>query len=116
VIAGRLTRSMAAGAPSDHDSYGRSTSASGRHMAGMAGTTDLTGTGDADTTGTRPFTRATGGGMAGYPSSDPLVTGTSSTPGADLTPPTPTPGLGTTGVGAADTDAASGAPGNDVTR
>jgi hypothetical protein len=116
VIAGRLTRGIAAGAPSHQSSSGWSTSTSGRHMAGMAGTTDLTGTGDADTTGTRPFTRATGGGMAGYPSSDPLVTGTSSTPGADLTPPTPTPGLGTTGVGAADTDAASGAPGNDVTR
>ena len=44
----------------------------GRH----GGTTDLTGTGDIDTTGTRPFTRATSGGMAGYPASDPLVTGT----------------------------------------
>jgi hypothetical protein len=110
VIAGRLTRSMAAGAP------GRSASTSGRHEAGMVAmgnTTDLTGAGEG--TGTRPFTRATSGGMAGYPASDPLVTGTSSTPGADLTPPSaPAPGLGTTGLGAADAE--TGTPGNDVTR
>jgi hypothetical protein len=122
VVAGRLTRGMAAGAPSGQSGSGWSTSTSGRHLAGptdmdgLAGTPDLSGTGDSDTTGTRPFTRATGGGLAGYPASDPLVTGTGSAPGADLTPPTPTPGLGTSGLGAADTDAAPGTATDDVTR
>jgi hypothetical protein len=98
VVAGRLTRGMAAGAPSDHTTSEWSASTSGRHMA------------DTDTTGTRPFTRATGG--TGYPVSDPLGTGTR-LPDADLTPPTTSPGLGTTGTGADETGTGLG---NDVPR
>ena len=58
VIAGRLTRSMAAGAPSRQDRSYRAAWTSGRHFA------------DTDTTSTRPFTRAT----PGYPATDPLGT------------------------------------------
>jgi hypothetical protein len=111
VVAGRLTRGMAAGAPSGQGTTTRPGSTYGRHMASMSDSEGM------DTTSTRPFTRATTG-RSTYPASDPLGTGSTGTPGADLTPPLPTPGLGTTGLGA-DTDLGSGtdvAPGNDVTR
>jgi hypothetical protein len=96
VVAGRLTRGMAAGAPSSNTASGWSTPAYGRHTA------------DTGTTGARPFNRATG--STDYPRADPLVTGL---PDADLTPPTTTPGLGTTGTGADETVTGLG---NDVNR
>jgi hypothetical protein len=96
VIAGRLTRSMAAGAPSGPDTSAWSGATSGRHMADT--TTSVEGT------GTRPFTRPTTG--AAYPTADPLTTGTlgAATTGADY---------GDTDLGAAGTGLP---PGNDVTR
>jgi len=96
VVAGRLTRGMAAGAPSSDAASGWSTPTYGRHTA------------DTGSTGTRPFNRATG--STDYPGADPLGTGV---PGADLTPPTTTPGLGTTGTGADETVTGLG---NDVNR
>jgi hypothetical protein len=98
VVAGRFTRGMAAGAPSSDTTSEWSTPTYGRHIA------------DTDTTGTRPFTRASG--STGYPGADPLGTG-SRLPDADLTPPTAAPGLGTTGTGADETSTGLG---NDVTR
>jgi uncharacterized protein YjbJ (UPF0337 family) len=99
VVAGRLTRSMAAGAPSDQRTSGAYQTTPARHLA------------DLETTGTRPFTRVTPG--TAYPASDPL-TGGGSLPDADLTPPpTTAPGLGTTGTGAGETTPGLG---NDVTR
>jgi hypothetical protein len=91
VVAGRLTRGMAAGAPSGHDAGTGPGSTYGRHMAG---TSDSEGM---DTTSRRPFTRATTG-RSTYPDPDPL---------------------GTTGLAAPDTGLVSGTdvpPGNDVTR
>jgi hypothetical protein len=94
VIAGRLTRSMAAGAPSGSGTSAWSGATSGRHMAG---TTTVEGS------GTRPFTRPTTGG---YSTADPLTTGTL--------------GAGTTGTSYGDTDVGAAGtglpPGNDVTR
>jgi hypothetical protein len=100
VVAGRLTRGMAAGSPSDQGGPQSSAWGPGRHKADT----------DTETMGSRPFTRASGG--TGYPASDPLGR-RSSLPDADLTPPTTSPGLGTTGTGAGET--ATGL-GNDVTR
>jgi uncharacterized protein YjbJ (UPF0337 family) len=67
VLAGRLTRGLAAGTPGGPGDRGGSTSA--RHLAGMGSTTDLTGMADTEASGTRPFTRA-GDGLAGPPRND----------------------------------------------
>lgn len=109
VVAGRLTRGMAAGA--SHQGSGTGGTASGRHLA------------DSSSTTTRPFTRSdatgdmgTSGGYtsarAGYSTSAGRNTG-SRLPDADPTTEPVMPGMGTTGLGAGDTDAS---PGNDVTR
>lgn len=93
VIAGRLTRGMAAGSPSGNGASPGSGTSSGRHAAS-----------------TRPFNRTTSG--SAY--SGDVAAGTSApgAPDADLAPPmTRSPGLGDAGMGARDT----GASGNDVT-
>jgi hypothetical protein len=89
VVAGRLTRGMTAGPPSQSHGTG---SPSGRHLSdGDHGTA---------TSSTRPFTRTSAG------------TGAPGAPDADLTPPmTSSPGLGASGMPARDT----GSYGNDVT-
>ena len=98
IVAGRLTRGMAAGAPSSSGGG----SSPGRHESGMAGT---------GSTSTRPFARTTT--ASSYPAAEPAGATTGVLPEAELSPPvTRSPGLGDAGMGARDT----GASGNDVTR
>jgi hypothetical protein len=110
VVAGRLTRGMAAGAPSPGSRTGGTSS--GRHLAEPGSTT------------TRPFTRSgsvsglgttdSGYSSAGAGHSTPAGRDTSTRlPTADPMADPLTPGMGTTGLGVGDTDAS---PGNDVTR
>jgi hypothetical protein len=109
VVAGRLTRGIAAGAPAQGSST-RGGTTSGRHLA------------DTGTTSTRPFSRPTatesaaptGSTTAGAGYTAPAGSDTASRlPGADPTTDPVMPGMGTTGLGVGDTGAS---PGNDVTR